>query len=1518
MDLSAVAGQLGLKTQEDIQGFTEAANEMLVALPEMGQDGATQMLKIAIATGEVDKIRKQMENGTIEGSSATAVAMEKIGSTIDRLRATTAAAAPPIADFVKRVGAVGAQSGITVDQVAALGATVDSLGMGTEMAGTAIARMIPAIKNNAFDIAKALGITPDSLRQLFATGKGIEAVLMVLEKMRDNGMDAKSIESFLGENGMSGLMKDLNQKGARAGIVFAGLSQNVDLLRQNLDTAKQAYQDGTAIQQEYNKMNDTTAAKWERLKNTVEEFFVNNANQSFLGAVIDKLRAITDFITGSNGLSVGIRGLILLVAVFRTNVAGFLKGALAVFPQIVNGIKLIGVQLGIVKMEAAAADATMKKMQWSNILLAVAAAALYVAYSFSNMKNATQEASEELGKARLQIDQAEQKFEDYWKQIDRTSASVRKSQNEHNRLDAEVKRLTASTNKGSRATAVLSSKERELRESENKVTRASNEHRIAIANMNAIYGKYLGYLLTERNHALLAADAHEQIAKAIEREMLLKQQEAAITSVSSKNQEKITQNYGDLVKEISSYNISEKTAAQLVKDFQNFMRQNIHYDPRTGGLNIYPWVYKYLGIKNGTKISAEDITYRWAVKHMEKNLHYNRHVAEGIAGSFADNLGASYLNNMREVGVTQQMFQNDINQDNTAITKSKNSQFLKNSEIALNAVNTLKSGRLSKAQESQYYEDLGNALLAMQKTQTGKWSNGKVRELLNTLKHTKGIDYNRVIATKDNIARRISQQQNSDVENPEASEIHTTTPSGRTTTYTPPHYDAGETQPNPWGERLDAASTQWSKMSGDVLVDRRKQMNKFVRALQTDSDVSQVLSEDPALQKAIKNKQVANNADAVIDWYNMQRTAIQNVLHKKYLTNTGGWLDPKKKKTKKGRKRSPRSIAKDEIAYYLDSLDAYYTDRKAAIEEMQSNGDISEAEGWRRNLQNQQQWQLRRGELQQLYSKKRGGVSQSERNAIYSIIGDRTGETNAMVEGNIQSTISFIRAVGTKSLAEMRAIYGDLDLGMEKSFQRMQKAVADQMSAIKDIVDKERPFNGIIDNLETNITKMGLLQKDFENKRIALERQGVDQDDKRLTDIVRQQREDLPKRLNFLLGEAEHAYEITWDKLADDMQKNGYGSWLDAILNSEDPAEAKRAMMAQLHAVYDDVQDAVKKEADLVKKQVENVWNDSTLLPSGVSIKNTFQRAIDALGVEENGVNRANQLISAGVRSERVADRLAIKQLQIQLDMQTHYYNLVRQTGLQRIEDLQRAAKEKEKAGKLDEAERLNMDARHAQMSLDLSLSEEETNLAKLRAELQDKTDESQSRLYKHLREWSSLLSSSMQGLFEASNTGAADYYNNLAKMRLTGEGSAGGTYVIIDNAGTKDATAHYENLDGEDALKRQLEIEQQNAVADEWKKVMDDINKKINDEITDWMNAQLQNQAIDNNTKALVENTKALWEIIHGKYTNDVSDGKFSRNKNGMAVDQSGNVIYPIEPADTGTKKKRRRSVVERHARRD
>lgn len=125
---------------------------------------------------------------------------------------------------------------------------------------------------------------------------------------------------------------------------------------------------------------------------------------------------------------------------------------------------------------------------------------------------------------------------------------------------------------------------------------------------------------------------------------------------------------------------------------------------------------------------------------------------------------------------------------------------------------------------------------------------------------------------------------------------------------------------------------------------------------------------------------------------------------------------------------------------------------------------------------------------------------------------------------------------------------------------------------------------------------------------------------------------------------------------------------------------------------------------------------------------------------------------------------------------------------------------------------------------------------------------------------------------------------------------SAGGAYVVIDNAGTKDAAAHYENLDGEEALKRQLEIEQHNSVADAWKKVMDDINKKISDQITDWMNAALQTQSIDANTAALEQNTAALY-ATRPYETNDFTNP--DRDKNGMAIDKEGKVIYPIAPEE-------------------
>lgn len=1492
MDLAAAAGQLGLKSEEDVRGFTEASNMMLVALPEMGKDGATQMMKIAIATGEVDKIRKQMQAGTIEGSSATAVAMTKIASTIDRLRATTAAAAPPITDFVKRVGAVGAQSGISIDQVAALGATVDELGMGTEMAATAISRMIPAIKNNAFDLAQAIGVTPDTIRKLYDSGHAMDVILMILQHIKDQNLNPDGIEKLLGTGGLQEIMKELNQRGARAGIVFSGLSQNVDELRRNLQTANNAYRDGTAIMDEYNRMNDTTAGKWARLKNQIQEVFVNDTNQQGMGHFIDGLRKIVDLLVGDDGLSVAFRGLLLYLALIKINFASIAVGALASFAK---GLKNIAVALGIVK-------GTMEGLSLSNVLLSLATAVVYVTYKFATMKSVLQQAGEELGKVQLQVGQAESRFDGYWKQLDATSVSLQRARKNHSDLDAEVQHLSASTDKSSASTANLSKKQSDLKNSENAVTRASNAHRVAIANINAIYGRYLGFLLTEKNYALMAANAHDKISAAIEREMLLKQQEAAIDNVTSRNQTKITQDYGDLAAKMAKKGMNPYQVSREMATLQNFIRGNVSYNKGKGKLNVNPWVFTYLKNK-GIDIrgaSTEQIVALWYYFQLrEKFPKFNKGDVEDITGvrvgprgfvnkitAFSTNVRAGFAsslsNNILEAGATKAVFDNDVSRDNKTINNANNALFQKNYHDVQNALKTITNPKSGKKAVSDAYEQLANDVEGMESSVTGPYTKKLLKKTVDSIKANSKIDHNRLATAQQNIHKTLSQQM-TDVTYPDDSAINTSN-------YTPTKFDPGETK-NVWGEHLEASSTDWKKMNAKELVARRKQMNDFVKALQGDTDVESVLSEDPALMAAIKKGTVKKDADSVIAWYDQQRLAIQDVLHSRALTNTGNWKDPK---VAHHRAKSISAMVKNDMSYYMDELDAYYTEQKSQIEDAQNSGLITEEEGWRRILENDRIWRQRRAELQQLYAGKTKEVTRQEADNIYSIIAERTGDTADFIKVNIGKTNDLIHQAGLKNVSVERRILGDLDKGTEQDFLKMRTAVKKQLDAIEEIVSKERPFDGIVKNLRQNVEKMGIIYTDLDKQKEKLILSGKGNGSDEMKALNEEYAKERPNRLTFLLKESENAYQKTGDTLLSDMRAHGFSSWADAITQSDDADKLKEALVAQLHTVFDSVQDAIKKEASEVKKQVDIAWNDTNVpLLGGKSMKNLYEAATNALGVEQQSVSRANSLIGAGAASERVADKLAIRQLQIQLNMQEHYYALVRKIGQQRVDDLKRQEEAARKAGDYAKAEELALDAKHAKMSLNLTLSEEETDLAKQRAEINARVEESQNRLYTSLKEWGTLLSSSMQSLFEASNTGAADYYNNLAKMRLTGEGSAGGTYVIIDNAGTKDAQAHYENLDGEDALKRQLEIEQQNAVADAWKKVMDDINKKISEQITDWMNAALQTQSIDANTAALEANTAALYATRpKNEGTAAPTAGKWE-----MGKDEDGNTLYPLQP---------------------
>ena len=1431
LELSVAAGQLGLKTQEDVEGFTVAANKLMVALPEMGKEGATEMLKVALATGEIDKIRKQMEQGLIEGSSATAVAMEKVGSTIDRLRATSAATAPAITDFVKRVGAVGAQSGISIDQVAALGSTVDALGMRVEMSATALSRMMPAIRNNAFDLAKILHVEPNTIRELYDTGRGMEVILMILQHIKDAGMDADSIESMLGMGGMKEIMKELNQQGARAGIVFGGLSQNVDELRRQLGVARQAYEENIAIQQEYDKMNETTAAKWERLKNQIEEAFVGDSAQRLLGVLIDALRKLVDVITGNlgpalNWVSVLVRTFITYWAVLKLGLGEglFIKTAAGIKSMgtglthlISNTKQYIAYSTALKKAQTEQAKAAIKaemaqkglnKAMIANVWTALVVAVGALVYMMYNYINSLKEAGREAAKFQAELDKEQRKVKELTNSIGEARVKIEDANKEVEKarkaLDAAKKATDGTTESSKR----LAKAEADLLAAEEKKKNAMAEHKRMIEEFNTQYSKYLGFMLSEVSSNLELARARDLVNSKLRETITLKRQEAAIERVEKNKGEERDEKYGNLYDYVGKLtkNGDITNHTRIMTGIVNAANNAKDYDDFSGAV---------IGIARKNGLSAKVLE---PLMTRARKYYYSardvREATDRVTEQFA--VEQQVNRQMSQVGLVRQTNAGFGNY-NKLLRNYKNSKGdarARNAAAVLQQMDTMAEIR---ANASSYYDMSNPEEAALYKKQFGQ------------LTAWKGYDRNELlkVAGKYYTPRKTMTDSGG------------TGISGSFTTGNV--YTSGGGGTGGWGNEVDAASTDYSTWDVTELVERRKQMNKFKNVLKPGIDVRRVLAEDKALMKAIDEGKVGTDWQSVLNWYNTERKKIQEELKsERFSTNEGNWRD---EKTKNGRKK--RGNPFKESDYALAELDRYYSKRKELLEKAREEENMSE-ELYNREVELLEQEHLKkRSDLRRTFTADNSKEEQAmvkQFRKWWSAL-EKSGDLDIVPWATVESEWSKATA----------AQIGRNNLKAQQDLTQLQSITVKHLNAIAKLIDKERPYDGITANLRDNLTKMDILFAD-------IQKNGPSQDTSALVKAG-------TERLKFLLGEAETAYSSTIEDVLRRMGEAGMTAWAEEIRKSPD---MQNALMAQLQKAYDAVQDAIKKESDQIKRQTDIWWADVEKGQTQ-SRKGGFERMLSSLGLAEDQVRRANSLIGAGHASQRVADKLAIKQMQVQLQMQETYYLRMRQIGEERIRQL-------EAQGKMEDAE-------HLRRSLNLALTKEQSELDKQRVAIANQLEESQNRLYTELREWGDLLAQSLQSVFEASNAGNAEYYNELAKLKLTGKGGPGaGTYVVIDNEGTSGAKAHYEYLDERQALERQHEIEQENAKAEAWKKVMDDLNKKMSDMITDRLNALLQNAVIEANTTAVSLETEAL------RLNTEATNGLSNQLAQGITVNNSSN----------------------------
>ena len=405
---------------EHLEQFTKAANRANVALKEsLGDEALTALSKLTENMGLIKKMG--VEN-----------AMDATASAIFKLFTSSTASADKIVEMARRLVPVAKVSGLATSEVLALASASDSLGNTAETTGTALSKFIMALQTNHNLIENFFHIDPGTIANLFQTGKAMDALLLVFDKMKGKNVTE-----------LSDVWKLLGSNGQRLMTVLLSMANATDRVREHLEISNKAFKEGTAVTEEYNIQQDTAQALLERAQNMWRNAFVNpEASES----VKEIAKAWYDFTREITSGGAALWSLKQTVDLFITSlkILIYLLPGLAV-GGIVRGLGSLVIALGGAKVATDGLTLSWKKMtaatkaNWIGLL---ATAIAQVVYWVSAWADANEEAEEKQRRLNYALAEADEKAE---KEI--TNLSILRKQLEDTNLTTEERqRILAKIN----------------------------------------------------------------------------------------------------------------------------------------------------------------------------------------------------------------------------------------------------------------------------------------------------------------------------------------------------------------------------------------------------------------------------------------------------------------------------------------------------------------------------------------------------------------------------------------------------------------------------------------------------------------------------------------------------------------------------------------------------------------------------------------------------------------------------------------------------------------------------------------------------------------------------------------------------------------------------------------------------------------------------------------------------------------------------------------------------------------
>lgn len=253
--LAQEAGRLGKSSQEDVLGFVRAADKINVALDDLGNGATLTLSKLTGIFGDEKRL-------------GTEKSLLAVGSVINELSQNCSASAPYIAEFASRMGGVGAQAGMTVQQIMGFAAVLDTNNQKLEASSTALSQVIVRIYQDPAKYARVAGMDVEKFANLVKTDMNAALIEFLSTLKQAGNMDV-----------LSPMFKDMGENGSRAISALSTLANHIEEVKSQQLVANDAFREATSIDKEAEVQNNTVQAQLEKARKGFFEMAVDLGKQ---------------------------------------------------------------------------------------------------------------------------------------------------------------------------------------------------------------------------------------------------------------------------------------------------------------------------------------------------------------------------------------------------------------------------------------------------------------------------------------------------------------------------------------------------------------------------------------------------------------------------------------------------------------------------------------------------------------------------------------------------------------------------------------------------------------------------------------------------------------------------------------------------------------------------------------------------------------------------------------------------------------------------------------------------------------------------------------------------------------------------------------------------------------------------------------------------------------------------------------------------------------------------------------